>query len=594
MRRIGIMPPPPCPSRPIPLPAWRSERSPHTSRRLPARPLALLLALFVAACGVTPPPASAPVAIDTQPRARAASTAHPLATQAALRMLAAGGSAVDAAVAAQLVLGLVEPQSSGLGGGALLLVWDDATRRLRSYDGLAAAPARVTASLRTDLDGQQLPLDSVSRSGRAVGVPGLPALLAQAHRRHGRLPWEKLFEPAIELARDGFPVAPYVHGILARDPGGKAHAAFRNDWFDAAGQVHAVGTRLSNPAYAQTLARLAALGVDGFWRDGGAARLVAAVQQGPHAGLMTVDDVLRYRVVEREALCAPVQAWRVCSAGPPSFGGIAVLQTLQMMAPPAGPAIDAAALDDASFWHRWAEVGRLVQADRRHWVGDPDHVEVPARGLVDAAYLQRRAAGIDPQRAAAAPRHGAPPVADQTSQIVVADAAGQVVSMTTTINLNFGARIRVDGYVLNNALTNFGPATERGAPAANRMAAGKRPVTSMAPVIVFDAQGRVLLAGGSAGGGPIVDYVARNLLEMLWLGRTPAQALAGGHVTTAMAPRVQLEAGTPRAALAGALRERGHEVSLDALPSGAGFLRRVGDGWLGGADPRRDGVALGQ
>jgi gamma-glutamyltranspeptidase/glutathione hydrolase len=510
-------------------------------------------------------------------------------------MLAAGGSAVDAAVAAQLVLGLVEPQSSGLGGGALLLVWDAGQRRLRSYDGLAAAPARVTASLRTDVDGQQLPLDSVSRSGRSVGVPGLPALLEQAHRRHGRLPWAKLFEPAIELARDGFPVAPYVHGILARDPGARAHAAFRDDWFDAGGQVHAVGTRLRNPAYALTLARMAALGVDGFWRDGGAARLVAAVQQGPHPGLMTVDDVLRYRTVEREALCAPLQAWRVCSAGAPSFGGIAVLQTLQMMAPPAGPAITVASLDDPGFWHRWAEVGRLVQADRRHWVGDPDHVKVPARELVDAAYVKHRAAAIDPLRAAAAaPRHGTPAVADQTSQIVVADAAGQVVSMTTTINLNFGARLRVDGYVLNNALTNFGPATERGEPAANRMAAGKRPVTSMAPVIVFDAQGRVLLAGGSAGGGPIVDYVARNLLEMLWLGRTPAQALAGGHVTTATAPRVQLEAGTPRAALAGALRERGHEVSVNPLPSGAGFLRLVGDGWLGGADPRRDGVALGQ
>jgi len=509
-------------------------------------------------------------------------------------MLAAGGSAVDAAVAAQLVLGLVEPQSSGLGGGALLLVWDDAARRLHSYDGLAAAPARVTATLRTDVDGRQLPLDSVSRSGRAVGVPGLPAVLALAHRRHGRLPWATLFEPAIELARDGFPVAPYVHGILARDPGAVAHAAFRDDWFDASGQVHAVGTRLRNPAHAQALGRLAKLGVDGFWREGGAQRLVAAVRQGPHPGLMTVDDVLGYRAIEREALCAPVQAWTVCSAGPPSFGGIAVLQTLQMVVPPNGLPLDARALDDPGFWHRWIEAGRRVQADRRHWVGDPGHVQVPARALVDAGYLQRRAATIDPLRASPPVGHGQPPVSDQTSQIVVADAAGQVVTMTTTINLNFGARLRVDGYVLNNVLTNFGPATERGAPAANRMAAGKRPVTSMAPVIVFDARGRVLLAGGSAGGGPIVDYVARNLLEMLWLDRTPAQALAGGHVTTAMAPRVQLEAGTPRAALAPTLRERGHEVTVNPLPSGAGFLRRVGDGWLGGADPRRDGVALGQ
>jgi gamma-glutamyltranspeptidase/glutathione hydrolase len=309
---------------------------------------------------------------------------------------------------------------------------------------------------------------------------------------------------------------------------------------------------------------------------------------------MTVDDVQRYRAVEREPLCAPVRVWTVCTAGPPSFGGIAVLQTLQLLDQRVGAAVTPALLDDPGFWHLYAEAGRLAQADRRHWVGDPDHVRVPTAALVDAAYLRRRAAAIDPARAATAVRHGDPAVGDQTSQIVVADAQGNVVSTTTTINLNFGARLRVDGYVLNNALTNFGPAPERGQVLPNQMAPGKRPVTSMAPVIVFDAQGRVLVAGGSAGGGQIVDYIARNLLEMLWLGRTPAQALAGGHVATALAPRVQLEAGTPRAALAEALRARGHEVTVDPLPSGAGFLRRVDGGWLGAADPRRDGVALGQ
>lgn len=581
----------------IPVPTH--TRTPHPVRGAwPARAwrTALLgLALGVAACASLPPQAPpAPRPIADTPRATAASTAHPLATRAALQMLALGGSAVDAAIAAQMVLGLVEPQSSGLGGGALLLVWDADGRRLRSYDGLATAPARATASLRTDIDGRWLPLDEVARGGRSVGVPGLPALLEEAHRRHGRLPWARLFDPAIDLAERGFPVAPYVHGILARDPGARDHAEWRADWFDAAGRVHPVGTLLRNPAYADTLRRLARLGVSGHWREGGAERLVAAAQRGAHPSLMTVDDVRGYRVVEREPLCAPVRTWTICTAGPPSFGGIAVLQMLQMLDVRIGGTLTPGALDDPAFWHLYAEAGRLAQADRRQWVGDPDHELVPARALVDAAYLRQRAGTIDADRAAPAVHPGAPATGDHTSQIVVADAQGNVVSMTTTINLNFGARLRVDGYVLNNALTNFAPAPESGRTAPNRMAPGKRPVTSMAPVVVFDDQGRVVLAGGSAGGGPIVDYVARSLLEMLWLGRTPAQALAGGHVATSLAPRIQLEAGTPRAALADALRARGHLVTVDPLPSGAAFLQRVEGGWLGAADPRRDGLALGR
>lgn len=554
----------------------------------------VLLAWTLAACTTPTATPPTPQAIASTPRAAAASTAHPLATRAALRMLAAGGSAIDATIAAQMVLGLVEPQSSGIGGGALLLAWDAGERRLRSYDGLAAAPARATASLRTDVDARLLPLEQVARGGRSVGVPGLLPVLEQAHRRHGRLPWARLFDPAIEAAEQGFALAPYVHGILARDPGARDHAEWRADGFDAEGRVHPVGTVLRNPAYAGTLRRIARLGVAGFWRDGGADRLVAAAQRGPHPSLMSVDDVQRYRAVERDPLCAPVRAWTVCTAGPPSFGGIAVLQMLQLLDQRVGATLTAAALDDPGFWHLHVEAGRLAQADRRHWVGDPDQVRVPTAALVDAAYLRRRAATIDPARAAPAVHHGDPAAGDHTSQIVVADAQGNVVSTTTTINLHFGARLRVDGYVLNNALTNFGPAPERGQALPNQMAPGKRPVTSMAPVVVFDAQGRVLVAGGSAGGGQIVDYIARNLLEMLWLGRTPAQALAGGHVATALAPRVQLEAGTPRAALAEALRARGHEVTVDPLPSGAGFLRRVDGGWLGAADPRRDGIALGQ
>lgn len=592
---------------------------PSVHRALHPRPipailttLSLLAVLLLPGCASAPPAAqpdatAAPQPVASTPRAVAAATAHPLATAAALEMLAAGGSVVDAAAAAQLVLGLVEPQSSGLGGGGLIMLWSQAEARLRAYDGLAAAPGRATVSLDTDVDGRQLPAQDVTRGGRSVGVPGTPALLELAHRRHGRLPWARLFEPAIRLAEDGYPLAPYLRTVLSGRNAARDHPDLRDDLFDAAGSVHPVGTRLRNPAYARTLRTLASLGVEGWWRSGAAARLVAATRRSGVPGLVDEADLLRYRAVEREPLCAPLQAvqrLRACFFGPPSFGGIVALQTLQMAVPAQGPV----ALEDASFWHRYAESGRLAQADRRHWVGDPGFADVPAAALVAAPYLEQRAAHIDARRAARQVPHGDPrpgtqarasepegrETADATSQLVVADARGDVLSMTTTINLNFGSRIRVDGYVLNNAMTNFGPAPERGQRIANQMAAHKRPITSMSPLVVFDEAGRPLAAGGSAGGGQIVDYIARNLIEMLWLGRSPAQALAGGHVSTALAPRVQLEAGTPRAALAPALRELGHEVTVDRLPSGAAFLLRRGDGWLGAADPRRDGTALGR
>jgi gamma-glutamyltranspeptidase / glutathione hydrolase len=581
-----------------------------------SRPAAWLIVgalALLSACAPTRPalwPTSGPVSgpISHTARPVAASTAHPLATQAALQMLAEGGSAVDATVAAQMVLGLVEPQSSGLGGGALMLVWDSDSRKLLSYDGLAAAPARTTASLRTDVDGRPLSAAQVDRGGRSVGVPGALAAMELAHRKHGRLPWSRLFAPALALATRGYPMAPYVHGILVRDPGAHLHPDFRDLLFDAQGQARAIGTILRNPVYAATLRQVAALGVDGFWRSGAADRLVAAAQRGPLPSLMTVDDVLAYRAAERAPVCAAVRVWTVCTAGPPSFGGITVLQMLQMIDARVGDGITPAALDDAAFWHVYAEAGRLAQADRRHWVGDPDHVAVPVSTLVAAPYLRQRAAGIDLQRAAASVRHGSPvppPVslqtdldpittADQTSQIVVVDGDGTVATTTTTINLNFGSRLRVDGYVLNNALTNFTAAPAPGQTLANQMAPGKRAITSMAPLIVFDASGRPLLAGGSAGGGQIVDYITRSLIEMLWLDRSPAQALAGGHLTTALAPRIQLEAGTARANLAEALRARGHTVVVEPTLSGAGFLKRAPGGWIGAADPRRDGLALGR
>jgi gamma-glutamyltranspeptidase/glutathione hydrolase len=530
-----------------------------------------------------------------------AATAHPLATRAALRMLERGGSALDAALAAQMVLGLVEPHASGPGGGSLMLLWDGATRRLSSLDGLAAAPARATASLRTDTDGQLLPSEPVQRGGRSVGVPGTVAVFAQAHQRAGVLPWAVLFEPAIEAAEGGFAMPRYLHAVLSVADARPALARLVPDWFDAAGQPLPVGTRLTNPAYGATMRRLAAGGPAAFLADGAGERLVDAARQGFRPSLMTADDLKAYRPVEREPVCGPFLVFRVCTMAPPSFGGLTVLQTLQLLEARAGGRFD---LDDPQVAHLYAEASRLAQADRRQHVGDPDFVPVPTAALASPAYLRERARLIDPERANPRAEAGRPAqsvaglasdpdgtVHAQTSQIVVADARGNVVAVTTTNNLNFGARLVVDGFVLNNALTNFSAAPRPGERLANQMEPRKRPVTSMAPTIVFDAQGRPVVAGGAAGGGPIVDYVARALVEMLANGRSPAQAVSRSHQSLALNGTVQLEQGTPAAALTSALRARGHTVQETTLLSGAAFIRRGEAGWTGGADPRRDGVA---
>jgi gamma-glutamyltranspeptidase/glutathione hydrolase len=569
-----------------------------------SRFLPLALALFLSACAFTPP-ASPPARLEagSRPAPTMAVTAHPLATRAALDMLAKGGAPIDAAIAAQMVLGLVEPQSSGIGGGTLVMLWDGKAKKLSSWDGLAAAPAKATASLRTDTDGKLLPGgDAVGRSGRAVGVPGTLPVLREVHRRHGRLPWADLFAPAIAHAEAGFALPKYLHGILAQRDGAANHAEWRSTYFDAEGRVLPIGTAVRNPAYAKTMRAIATDGPEAWLAREGARAIVEAAQRGLRSTLMTDKDVLDYRPAEREPVCAPFLSYRVCTMAPPSFGGLAVLQILQMTAVRADGRFD---FSDARFVHLYAEAGKLAQADRRRFVGDPAFVNVPLATLANPGYSMVRALTIDLARANPDPQPGIPmaglaalaadagdPVTT-TSQIAIADAAGDAISITTTINLNFGSRLAADGFVLNNAMTNFSAAPKPGETIANQMAPGKRPATSMAPTIVFDAAGQPVVVGGSAGGGPIVDYIASSLVEMLANGRTPREALAAGHVTTAVAGKVQLEKGTPAEALAPALAARGHAVEIVPLLSGLGFLKRTPEGWIGAADPRRDGEALG-
>ncbi len=544
--------------------------------------------------------------ITQKPAQVAVTTAHPMATEAALQMLQQGGSAIDAAIAAQLMLGLVESQSSGLGGGTFLMHWDAAQKSLTSLDGLAISPQKTTASLTTDVDGSQLPYASMGRGGRSAGVPGTLPLLAKAHAKFGKLTWPALFAPAIEAASKGFPMPAYMHQILSAPTAAKDHPDMLALYFDEAQKVKPVGTLIANPDYAKTLQSIALKGPSAIWADGASTDFLAAVQRGFKPSLMTEDDLKNYPVEEREPLCGPYLRYRICVMAPPSFGGVMVLQVLQMLAEKSSLGTD---FNQAEFAHAFAEAGKLAQADRHRYVADPAFFKVPAKALVNPAYVKQRAALIQSNtlpsyvpgqpEALLAESSGqtlaptAAASADATSQLAVVDAQGNAVSMTTTNNLNFGSRILVQGYVLNNAMTNFTTSPKPGEIAPNKMEPRKRPVTSMVPTMVFDEAGQLVTLGGSAGGGQIVDYVSANLIRMLANQLSPFEALAQGHISTAVPNRVQLEKGTSAAQLAESLQAKGQKVEVVPMNSGMGFLKRGRDGWIGSADPRRDGVAWG-
>jgi len=525
--------------------------------------------------------------------------AHPLAVEAGLEILRAGGSALDAAVAVQMVLGLAEPQSSGIGGGAFLLHWSRAERRLRTYDGREAAPAAARADRFLDASGRPLAFAEAAASGAAVGVPGVLRMLELAHRRHGRLPWARLFAPAIRLAEEGFAMTPRLYRLLERESALRNDRAARSLYYGAADRPRPVGERIANPEYAATLRRIAAEGAGAFYRGEIAADIVRAVRGHPRPGDMTLDDLARYRAIEREPVCLVYRTHRVCSMPPPG-GGVSVLQILGILA---HTDFARAAPNSAEAIHLFTEAGRLAYADRERHLADPDFVSVPVAGLLDPAYLAGRAAlvgGRSMGRAEPGAPRGAQPLAGSleaaltgTSHISIVDARGDAVAMTTTIESAFGARIMVRGFLLNNQLTDFAFVPEaRGRPVANRVQPGKRPRSAMSPTLVFSAEGRLRAALGSPGGAAIIHYVAQALIAMLDWGLDAQSAAALPHAGSRNGP-TELERGTVYELLAPALAARGHEVRLADLTSGLHIVERVPRGWRGGADPRREGVAKG-
>ncbi|CAN5621336.1 gamma-glutamyltransferase [soil metagenome] len=530
------------------------------------------------------------------------SSADPRASAAGVEILKAGGSATDAAIATMLALNVVEPQNSGIGGGSFMVHHDGKRGTTATFDGREAAPRAADAHWFYGPDGKPLTIFTAIPGGRSVGVPGNLRMMALAHQRYGRLPWARLFAPAIRLARDGFAITPRLHNGLANfgrhiDPWAKSH------FLAADGTPLPVGTILKNPEQATLFARIARSGPGAFYTGPTARRLVATVDGASHnPSKMTLTDLASYRARERAPVCGSYRTFRICGMGPPSSGGVAVLQILKQL-----ERFDMAALgkDSPVAWHLFAESERLAYADRDMYLGDADHVTVPVTGLTSPSYIAARSALISPDTTMATVSAGTPPGAPArvkapnadipgTSDLVVADRRGNVAEVTTTIESYFGSGLSVDGVMLNNELTDFDfvPARD-GDLVANRVQGSKRPRSSMSPTIVYDASGKVRIALGAAGGSTIIAQVSKALVAVLdWkMSAQDAIALgllyAPGHTAVA-------EKGTQLEAMVPALRQLGESVQIAPLGLKANAIERVGGRWVGAADPRSEGVAMGE
>lgn len=529
--------------------------------------------------------------------------ANPYAAKAGLLMLEKGGSAVDAAIATQLVLSLVEPQSSGLGGGAFMLYWDNKNKELTTFDGRETAPYAATSDLFLNKQGKPLKWIDAVVGGRSVGVPGLLAALDKAHRKYGVLSWRELFQPAIELAERGFIVSPRLEKLLSMNFNPGIHKLPEvKAYFSPNGVQVKAGELLKNPKLAKALRSISVEGVDVFYQGWIAKAIVNKVQNSMIApGLLSLSDMKQYQALERKPVCGPYREYRVCGMAPPSSGGITVIQMLTH-------------LNDFDFSqfqpnelqavHLISQSARLAFADRNKYIADSDFVSVPVEGLIDATYLSKRAALIDEKVDMGKAIAGMPAKAvsqgednaierPSTSHLSIVDKQGNAVSMTSSIENGFGSALMVQGFILNNQLTDFSLAPKReGKLVANRVQPGKRPRSSMAPMMVFNKDDSLRLVVGSPGGSRIINYVAHTIIGVLDWQLNIQQAINLPHMTNRNYVTT-LEQGTKISQLKSALEIKGHQVKVRALNSGLHAIELKGNVLMGGADPRREGVVLG-
>lgn len=532
------------------------------------------------------------------------SAAHPLAVEAGAKVLKAGGTAADAMVAVQAVLGLVEPQSSGLGGGAFLVWYDAESGEVTTLDGRETAPLDAEITLFQDENGEPMKFFDAVVGGRSVGTPGTPRLMEVTHERWGNQDWAGLLAPAIDLARDGFPVSPRMASSIAGDAERLSRFETTANYFLPGGEPLAEGTTLINPAYATTLTILSEYGVDAFYDGPIAQAIIDTVQNAPgNPGKLALKDFETYQIIERPAVCQPYRDHEVCGMGPPSSGALTVGQILGL-----SETFDLATLgpDDPQSWRVIGDASRLAFADRGRYMADSDFVPVPTKGLLEPDYLASRAALLQTDMALEDVAPGTPDYdhallqADDislelpsTSHISIVDQFGNALSMTTTIENGFGSRLMTNGFLLNNELTDFSFRTHSdGWPIANRLEPGKRPRSSMSPTIVL-RDGKPVLVIGSPGGSRIIGYVAKTIIAHMDWNMDIQAAMAMPHKVNRFGT-YDLEEGTAAAEMTPDLEQMGYEVNVRGLTSGLHAIAITPDGLVGGADPRREGLAYGE
>ena len=530
-------------------------------------------------------------------------TAHPLASQAANTILEQGGSAVDAAIAAQLVLTLVEPHASGIGGGLFMLVAGPGGD-IRAYDGREVAPKAVSPKMFFGLDGKPETSDRLATGGLAVGVPGAIAAMAMAHERYGKLPWWVLFKPAIQTAESGFPVSRLLSESVRELKAGNLERDMLGTYFRPDGSPLHIGEIIRDPAYARTLRIIAEGGGGAFYKGKIADEIVARVRSARNPGRMTVSDLADYRAIERKPICAPYREFKVCTTPTPS-GGMTLLQILGMLRDQPSAQLKPGTVSQV---HLFSQASKLAYADRAKWLGDPAFVRVPEEGLLDAGYLADRAskidsrrdlkgagAGVPPSKSAALPRYTPQrsPAWPGTSHLSIMDADGQAVSMTMSVQASFGAQLRVAGFVLNNELTDFSAEPQiDGQPVANAAAAGKRPLSAMSPAILFDGKGKIVGAIGSPGGRDIIAYNAQAIIDLLDTGSI-AGAVSRPHFANFNGP-TYLEKRSSLIRMIPRLIAMGNSVRLQKFESGLNGIWKTANGLEGASDVRGEGLAVGK